>query len=84
MFKQKIHMNYQPLIPENLIRKIKEDRGAFTVDSVIELLEGMNQLHYNEFKKEQSKANEAAILQAIDDKKQLEVDAKNIVEMMKF
>ena len=49
-------MNYQPLIPENLIRKIKEDRGAFTVDSVIELLEGMNQLHYNEFKKEQSKA----------------------------
>lgn len=77
-------MNYQPLIPENLIRKIKEDRGAFTVDSVIELLEGMNQLHYNEFKKEQSKANEAAILQAIDDKKQLEVDAKNIVEMMKF
>ena len=77
-------MNYQPLIPENLIRKIKEDRGAFTVDSVIELWRNEPTALQMSLKKNNPKQMKQVFCKQIDDKKQLEVDAKNIVEMMKF
>lgn len=77
-------MNYEPIIPEGIIRKIKEDRHSFTVDGIIDLLEDLNYRAKEDYRQELAKEKDRQIERAKEDKRQLELDATEIVNAMKF